>query len=75
MSFLPSLLLHETSLTVSIVTKKFEPGKTCRLRIVDTIAFSMFLALIEAHEMEFVGIDGVRLSFRFLSFIWKIWLM
>jgi iron transport multicopper oxidase len=47
-------------------TMKFEPGKTYRLRIINTSAFSMFLFWIEGHEMEIVEVDGVR---SFLSVI------
>ncbi|KAF5353736.1 hypothetical protein D9758_008639 [Tetrapyrgos nigripes] len=40
-------------------TLPFEPGKTYRLRIVNTSAFSMFFFWIDGHEMRVIEVDGV----------------
>ena len=40
-------------------TLPFEPGKTYRLRIVNTSAFSMFYFWVDGHEMRIIEADGV----------------
>jgi iron transport multicopper oxidase len=42
-------------------TLPFEPGKTYRLRIVNTSAFSMFYFWIDGHDMRIIEADGVSL--------------
>ncbi|KAF8588813.1 multicopper oxidase [Ramaria rubella] len=39
-------------------TLPFEPGKTYRLRIVNTSGFSMFYFWIDGHDMRIVEVDG-----------------
>ncbi|KAJ3506458.1 hypothetical protein NLJ89_g6860 [Agrocybe chaxingu] len=39
-------------------TLPFEPGKTYRLRIVNTSAFAMFFFWIDGHEMRIIEVDG-----------------
>ncbi|KAJ4490893.1 Fet3 protein [Lentinula aciculospora] len=39
-------------------TLSFEPGKTYRLRIVNTSAFSMFYFWIDGHDMRIIEVDG-----------------
>nr|AHZ58332.1 laccase [Auricularia auricula-judae] len=39
-------------------TLPFEPGKTYRLRIVNTSAFSMFFFWIDGHDMRVIEVDG-----------------
>ncbi|KAI5116373.1 hypothetical protein M0805_008686 [Coniferiporia weirii] len=39
-------------------TLPFEPGKTYRLRIVNTGAFAMFYFWIEGHDMRIIEVDG-----------------
>jgi FtsP/CotA-like multicopper oxidase with cupredoxin domain len=41
-------------------TLPFVPGKTYRLRIVNTSAFAMFFFWIDGHEMRIIEVDGVR---------------
>ena len=41
-------------------TLPFVPGKTYRLRIVNTSAFSAFYFWIEGHGMTLIEVDGVR---------------
>jgi len=40
-------------------TLPFEPGKTYRLRIMNTGAFSAFFFWIDGHEMRIIEADGV----------------
>ena len=40
-------------------TLPFEPGKTYRLRIVNTSAFSRFYFYIDGHDMRIIEADGV----------------
>lgn len=47
-------------------TLPFQPGKTYRLRIVNTSAFSAFFFWIDGHDMRIIEVDGV--SFLFLEF-------
>ena len=42
-------------------TLPFEPGKTYRLRIVNTSAFAMFFFWIDGHQMRIIEVDGVRI--------------
>ena len=44
-------------------TLTFEPGKTYRLRIVNTSAFSGFYFWIDGHNMTIIEVDGVSLHF------------
>ena len=44
-------------------TLPFEPGKTYRLRIVNTAAFAMFAFWIDGHEMRVIEADGVSAIF------------
>ncbi|KAH8110260.1 Fet3 protein [Phellopilus nigrolimitatus] len=39
-------------------TLPFEPGKTYRLRVVNTAAFSMFYFWIDGHAMRIIEVDG-----------------
>lgn len=41
-------------------TLPFQPGKTYRLRIVNTSAFAAFFFWIDGHEMRIIEVDGVR---------------
>ena len=43
-------------------TLPFVPGKTYRLRIVNTSAFAMFFFWIDGHEMRIIEVDGVRVK-------------
>ena len=40
-------------------TLPFKPGKTYRLRIVNTSAFAAFFFWIDGHEMSIIEVDGV----------------
>lgn len=42
-------------------TLSFEPGKTYRLRVVNTSAFAMFFFWIDGHEMRIIEVDGVSI--------------
>jgi iron transport multicopper oxidase len=42
-------------------TLPFQPGKTYRLRIVNTAAFAMFYFWIDGHDMRIIEVDGVCL--------------
>jgi iron transport multicopper oxidase len=42
-------------------TLPFQPGKTYRLRIINTSAFSAFFFWIDGHEMRIIEVDGVSL--------------
>ena len=42
-------------------TLPFQPGKTYRLRIVNTSAFAAFFFWIDGHEMSIIEVDGVSL--------------
>ncbi len=46
-------------------TLPFEPGKTYRLRIVNTSAFAAFFFWIDGHDMRIIEVDGVCSSFTF----------
>lgn len=41
-------------------TLSFTPGKTYRLRIINTSAFSAFFFWIDGHDMRIIEVDGVR---------------
>ena len=43
-------------------TLPFQAGKTYRLRVVNTAAFSMFYFWIDGHQMRIIEVDGVSLS-------------
>lgn len=43
-------------------TLPFQAGKTYRLRIVNTSAFSAFFFWIDGHDMRIIEVDGVRAS-------------
>ena len=40
-------------------TLPFQPGKTYRLRIINTSAFAAFFFWIDGHEMNIIEVDGV----------------
>jgi iron transport multicopper oxidase len=42
-------------------TLPFEPGKTYRLRIVNTAGFAVFFFWIDGHDMRIIEVDGVGL--------------
>ena len=42
-------------------TLPFQPGKTYRLRIINTAAFAMFYFWIDGHDMRIIEVDGVNL--------------
>ena len=51
-------------------TLPFQPGKTYRLRIINTSAFAAFYFWIDGHEMNIIEVDGVSLKIDFnLSFV------
>ena len=43
-------------------TLPFVPGKTYRLRVINTSAFSAFFFWIEGHQMTIIEADGVSAS-------------
>lgn len=43
-------------------TLPFEPGKTYRLRIINTSALSAFFFWIDGHEMRLIEVDGVSVT-------------
>ena len=43
-------------------TLPFQAGKTYRLRVVNTAAFSMFYFWIDGHQMRIIEVDGVSPS-------------
>ncbi|KAJ7054380.1 Fet3 protein [Mycena amicta] len=43
-------------------TLPFEPGKTYRLRIVNTSAFAMFFFWIDGHDMRVIEVDGTDIE-------------
>ena len=49
-------------------TLPFVPGKTYRLRIVNTLAFAMFFFWIDGHEMRIIEVDGVHVMIIVLHF-------
>lgn len=42
-------------------TLNFVPGKTYRLRVINTSAFSTFFFWIDGHDMRIIEVDGVRI--------------
>lgn len=48
-------------------TLPFVPGKTYRLRVINTSAFSAFFFWIDGHDMRIIEADGVKLSFVLLT--------
>jgi len=45
-------------------TLPFVPGRTYRLRIINTAAFAAFYFWIDGHEMRIIEADGVSLPSR-----------
>ncbi|KAF9260572.1 Fet3 protein [Marasmius fiardii PR-910] len=43
-------------------TLPFQPGKTYRLRVVNTSAFSMFYFWIDGHDMRIIEVDGTDIE-------------
>ncbi|KAJ7098323.1 Fet3 protein [Mycena epipterygia] len=43
-------------------TLPFQPGKTYRLRVVNTSAFSMFFFWIDGHDMRVIEVDGTDIE-------------
>lgn len=41
-------------------TLPFQPGKTYRIRIINTSALAMFFFWIDGHSMRIIEVDGVR---------------
>ena len=48
-------------------TLPFVPGKTYRLRVINTSAFSAFFFWIEGHQMTIIEADGVSTSCHWLT--------
>jgi len=44
-------------------TLPFQPGKTYRLRVINTGALSSLVFWVDGHEMKIIEVDGVRLLF------------
>ncbi|KAJ8087400.1 ferroxidase fet3 [Marasmius tenuissimus] len=67
-SYLPPISGKRPSATTSSVgfnenaTLPFQPGKTYRLRIVNTSAFAMFYFWIEGHDMRIIEVDGTDIE-------------
>ena len=64
---------HPDSVTAAVgfnenATLPFQPGKTYRLRIVNTSAFAAFFFWIDGHDMRIIEVDGVSLNYVLLSF-------
>ncbi|KAK7434374.1 ferroxidase fet3 [Stygiomarasmius scandens] len=63
-SYLPPISGTSPSSVTSAVgfnenaTLPFEPGKTYRLRVVNTSAFAMFFFWIDGHDMRIIEVDG-----------------
>ena len=49
-------------------TLPFQPGKTYRLRIVNTSAFVAFYFRIDGHDMSIIEVDGVSLKYVLFFF-------
>jgi iron transport multicopper oxidase len=49
-------------------TLPFQPGKTYRLRVVNTSTFSMFYFWIDGHDMEIIEVDGVSVHLPFQGY-------
>ncbi|KAJ7636972.1 Fet3 protein [Roridomyces roridus] len=43
-------------------TLPFEPGKTYRLRVINTSAFAMFFFWIDGHDMRIIEVDGTDIE-------------
>ena len=55
---------HPSPVTAAVgfnenATLPFQPGKTYRLRILNTSAFAMFYVWIDGHDMQIIEVDGV----------------
>lgn len=50
-------------------TLPFEPGKTYRLRVINSSAFAMFFFWIDGHDMRIIEVDGVRCLHALASFV------
>lgn len=67
-SYLPPISGTSPSLVTSAVgfnenaTLPFVPGKTYRVRIVNTSAFAAFYFWIDGHDMRIIEVDGVSRS-------------
>ena len=48
-------------------TLPFVPGRTYRLRIINTAAFVSFYFWVDGHEMRVIEADGVSLPYRYLK--------
>ncbi|KZV80843.1 laccase [Exidia glandulosa HHB12029] len=57
-AYLPSSTDPKATGLSENATLPFEPGKTYRLRIVNTSAFSMFFFYIDGHDMRVIEVDG-----------------
>ena len=44
-------------------TLPFQPGKTYRIRVINTSALAMFFFWIDGHDMRIIEVDGVRALF------------
>ncbi len=44
-------------------TLPFQPGKTYRIRVINTSALAMFFFWIDGHDMRIIEVDGVRFLF------------
>ena len=53
-------------------TLPFVPGKTYRLRVINTSAFSAFYFWIDGHQMMIIEADGVSRNYHRLSFWWTL---
>ena len=51
---------HATCLGPTNHSRLVQPGKTYRLRIVNTSAFAAFFFWIDGHDMRIIEADGVR---------------
>jgi hypothetical protein len=50
-------------------TLPFQPGKTYRLRIINTSAFAAFFFYIDGHEMSIIEVDGVSQKIHINPFV------
>jgi iron transport multicopper oxidase len=47
-------------------TLPFVPGRTYRLRIINTSALAAFFFWIDGHDMQIIEADGVSIPFNYL---------
>ena len=69
-SYLPPVAGSSTTSAVGFnenATISFVPGRTYRLRIINTAAFISFYFWIDGHEMRVIEADGVSLPSRHLQ--------